>query len=137
MLERKWLLFTWNVVTLTRKKKGDDLPPSLERAIMDGPRGNPSAGAGFGRGQCIVSSPKENRVKTVVMRVIREGRDDPWEWVVGYVKKQLVKEGVLIYPRYELERKILWPYWSEELILPVPADAEALAPLASEACCLC
>ncbi len=131
--ERKWLFFMWDVLTITSKRRGDDLPASLEREIMDCSWWSVTAEAGFGGGSCIASSPTDERVKTVVMSVIGPKRDDPWKWVVGFVRQQLVEEGILTYPRYRSESRILGRYWSEDAALPVPADEEGVAALASKA----
>jgi len=124
--ERKGLFFTWNVVTITKKKVGDDLPRSLERAIMDALSGDPKVG--FGRGQCLVSEELDCCVKAVVIRVIGGECHDPWESVIGYVMGRLVEAGCL---RCEVERRRFWwdkVHWSahEEAIKPLAGEVETL-----------
>jgi predicted transcriptional regulator len=77
--KRKGLLRATEAVAITVQKSGDDLPPSLERAIMQALRGD----------------PKEDWVKSVVGRVIG-GRDwSPQQRPVDMVLESLVKTGWL------------------------------------------
>ncbi len=109
---KKLLLLTAEVVTITREKGGDDLPPSLERAIID----------------ALSGDPKQDWVQAVVERVIGGERADPWKWVVGYVMERLVEAGCL---GREEERRRFRPdkvHWSahEEAIAPLAGEVETL-----------
>lgn len=102
------LVLTREVVVITQEKGGDDLPPSLERAIIDALEGD----------------PKGDWVQAVVERVIGGECADPWKWVMGYVMERLAETGYL---GREVERRRLRPdkvHWS--------AHEEAIAPLAGE-----
>jgi ribosomal protein L40E len=106
--QRNSLLRTTEAVTITEEKKGEDLPPSLERAIMDALRGE----------------AKQDRVEAAVGRVIGATSSDPFQWVVRYVMDRLAETGYL---GREVERRRLLPekvHWS--------ADEEAIRPLAGE-----
>lgn len=105
---KKLLLLTTEVVTITQEKGGEDLSPSLERAVMEALKGD----------------PKRDWVQAVVERVIGGERIDPWKWVVDHVMERLVEEGFL---GKEVERRRFRPdkvHWS--------AHEEAIAPLAGE-----
>ncbi len=109
---KKLLLLTREVVTIAQEKEGDDLPPSLERAIMD----------------ALSGDPKEDWVQAVVERVIGGERADPWKWVVGYVMERLAEVGCL---GKEVERRRFRPdkvHWSahEEAIAPLAGEVETL-----------
>ncbi len=106
------LVLTREVVTIAQEKGGDDLPPSLERAIMG----------------ALSGDPKEDWVQVVVERVIGGERADPWKWVVGYVMERLVEAGCL---GREVERRRFRPdkvHWSahEEAIAPLAGEVETL-----------
>lgn len=109
---KKLLLLTAEVVTITREKGGDELPPSLERAIID----------------ALSGDPKQDWVQAVVERVIGGERADPWKWVVGYVMERLVEAGCL---GREVQKRRLRPdkvHWSahEEAIAPLAGEVETL-----------
>ncbi len=109
---KKLLLLTTEVVTIAQEKGGDDLPPSLEKAIMD----------------ALSGDPKEDRVQAVAERVIGGERADPWKRVVGYVMEQLVEAGCL---GREVEKRRFRPdkvHWSayEEAIAPLAGEVETL-----------
>ncbi len=109
--KRKWLLLlSREVVIITKRKKGYDLPASLERAIMDALR----------------EDHKLALVEEVVARVIG-GRqlDNPWKWVVEYVMERLVETGCLV---REVKKRRFW--WDK---VHVRADEEAVAFLAGKA----
>ena len=109
---KKLLLLTREVVTIAQEKGGDDLPPSLERAVMEALKGD----------------PKQDWVQAVVERVIGGERYDPWKWVVEFVMERLVEAGYL---GREVEKRRFRPdrvHWSahEEAIAPLAGEAEAL-----------
>ena len=106
------LLLTAEVVTITREKGGDDLPPSLERAIIE----------------ALSGDPKQDWVQAVVERVIGGERADPWKWAVGYVMERLAEAGCL---GREVERRRFRPdkaHWSahEEAIALLVGELETL-----------
>ena len=109
--KRKWLFFTWKVVAVTRERDGDDLPGSLERAIMDK----------------VSSSDEDLRVRAVVGWIIREISEDPWKWVIDFVMERLAESGVL---ERQVDEKKLW-FLDWEKIHWSPNE-EAIAPLAGE-----
>jgi len=109
---KKLLLLTREVVTVTEEKGGDDLPPSLERAVMD----------------ALSGDPKQDWVQAVVERVIGGERADPWKWVVNYVMERLAEAGCL---GREVERRRFRPdkvHWSvhEEAIALLVGEVETL-----------
>lgn len=109
---KKLLLLTAEVVTIAQEKGGDDLPPSLERAIVE----------------VLEGDPKENWVQAVVERVIGGERIDPWKWVVDHMMERLVEAGFL---GKEVERRRFRPdkvHWSahEEAIVPLAGEVESL-----------
>jgi len=109
---KKLLLLTTEVVTITEEKGGDDLPPSLERAIMD----------------AVSGDPKEDWIRAVVERVIGGERADPWKWVVGYVMERLAEAGCLgreVEKRRFRSDKVHWSA-HEEAIAPLAGEAETL-----------
>lgn len=109
---KKLLVLTREVVTIAQEKGGDDLPPSLERAVMDALKGD----------------PKEDWVQVVVERVIGGERMDPWKWVVDYVMERLAETGFL---GKGVEKRRFRPdkvHWSapEEAIAPLAGEVETL-----------
>jgi hypothetical protein len=109
---KKLLLLTREVVTITEEKKGDDLPPSLERAVMD----------------TLEGDPKQDWVQAVVERVIGGERADPWKWVVGYVMERLVEAGYLTREVEKRRFRADKVHWSahEEAIGPLVGEVETL-----------
>lgn len=73
------LLGATEAVAITQNKDADDLPPSLERAIIEAVRGD----------------PKEDGVKAVVRRVIGRRRANPWKRAVDIVEERLLETGWL------------------------------------------
>jgi len=109
---KKLLLLTTEVVTIAQEKGGEDLPPSLERAIVD----------------ALCGDPEEDWVQAVVERVIGGERADPWKWVVDQVRERLVEAGYL---GREVEKRRFRPdkvHWSahEEAIAPLAGEVESL-----------
>jgi hypothetical protein len=104
----------WNSVIVTEKKSGDDLPRSLERAVMNALRGDLDA----------------HRVQPLVERVIGfvGPLSSPFQRVIHYVMERLSEEGYL---GREVERRRFLPdktRWSahEEAIRPLAGEVETL-----------
>lgn len=106
--KRDRLLFTTEVVIITKGKEADDLPRSLERAITAALRRNPKL-----------------EVTEVAEMVIGRKLVDPWTWVVEYVMERLVETGCLV---REVKKRRFW--WDK---VHVRADEEAVALLAGKA----
>lgn len=99
-------------VTIAQERVGDDLPPSLERAIVE----------------ALSADPEEDSVPLVVARLAGPLRTDrPWR-VLKFVKRQLVEEGYLgrrVNKRRFLPDEVHW--WAhEEAIEPLAGEVEAL-----------